>query len=61
MTDRKIAKYNLEKVGHANGSAHNLAALVGGRFVTKKQTNDMIESYPLRKNRKIQRFVAESI
>lgn len=30
MTVRKIAKYNLEKVGHANGSAHDLAALLGG-------------------------------
>lgn len=43
MTDRKIAKYNLEMAEHANGAAQYLDALLGGRFVTKKQTNDMID------------------
>lgn len=43
MTDRKISKYNLEMAEHANGAAQYLDALLGGRFVTKKQTNDMID------------------
>ena len=43
MTDRKIAKYNFEMAEHANGAAQYLGALLGGRYVTKEQTRDLID------------------
>ena len=44
MTDEnKIAQYNVEMAEHANGAAQYLAALLGGRYVTKEQTRDMVD------------------
>lgn len=43
MTDRKIAKYNLEMAEHANGAAQYLDALLGGRHVTTEQTREMVD------------------
>ena len=44
MTDeKKIAQYNMEMAEHANGAAQYLSALIGGRFVTRKQARDMAD------------------
>ena len=43
MTVRKIAKYNLEMAEHAIGTAQYLGALLGGRYVTKEQTREMVD------------------
>ena len=44
MTDEKKAfLHTAEMTEHANGAAQYLSALVGGRYVTKEQTRDMID------------------
>ena len=44
MTDeQKIFLHSAEMAEHANGAAHYLDALFGGRFVTKEQTRDMVD------------------
>ena len=43
MDENKIAQYNLEMTVHANGAAQYLEALLGGRFVTREQTRDMVD------------------
>lgn len=41
--DKKILLHNTEMAEHTNGSAQYLGALLGGRYVTKEQTRDMID------------------
>lgn len=43
MVCDKITKYNIEMAEHANGAAQYLEALLGGRFVTREQTRDMVD------------------
>ena len=44
MTDeQKICLYRAGMVEHANGAAQYLEALLGGRFVTREQTRDMVD------------------
>ena len=44
MTDeKKVFLDTAEMAKHANGAAQYLSALVGGRYVTKEQTRDMID------------------
>ena len=43
IDERKITQYNAEMAEHANGAAQYLEALLGGRFVTREQTRDMID------------------
>ena len=55
MTDEnKIAQYNVEMAEHANGAAQYLDALLGGRYVTKEQTRDMIDFLFARTKRNIE-------
>ena len=41
--ERKILLHTVEMTEHANGAAQYLDALLGGRFVTKEQTRDMVD------------------
>lgn len=44
MVDEKIILlHSAEMAEHANGAAQYLAALLGGRYVTKEQTRDMVD------------------
>lgn len=44
MVDKKkILLYSAEMAEHANGAAQYLGALLGGRYVTKEQTREMID------------------
>jgi hypothetical protein len=44
MTDeQKIYLYSAEMAEHANGAAQYLEALLGGRYVTKEQTRDIVD------------------
>lgn len=44
MTDeQKILIHSAEMAEHANGAAQYLEALLGGRFVTRDQTRDMVD------------------
>ena len=44
MTDEhKILMHSAEMAEHAGGAAQYLDALLGGRFVTKEQTRDMVD------------------
>jgi hypothetical protein len=44
MTDeQKLFIYSAEMAKHADGAAQYLDALLGGRFVTKEQTRDMVD------------------
>lgn len=40
---RKVFLHSAEMVEHANGAAQYLGALLGGRYVTKEQTRDMVD------------------
>lgn len=42
--------------GHANGAAHYLEALLGGRFVTREQTRDMVDCLFAGTKRNIESF-----
>jgi len=43
MVDKKkILLHSAEMAEHTNGAAQYLAALLGGRYVTKEQTRDMV-------------------
>lgn len=44
MTDeQKIFSHSAEMAEHANGAAQYLEALLGGRYVTREQTRDMVD------------------
>ena len=44
MTDEhKILMHSAEMAEHAGGAAQYLDALLGGKFVTKEQTRDMVD------------------
>ena len=43
VDEKKILLHNAEMAEHANGAAQYLGALLGGRYVTKKQTRDMLD------------------
>ena len=44
MVDKKkILLYSAEMAEHANGAAQYLGALLGGRYVTKEQTREMVD------------------
>jgi hypothetical protein len=43
IDERKVLLYSAEMAEHANGAAQYLEALLGGRFVTREQTRDMVD------------------
>ena len=43
VNEQKVFLYSAEMAAHANGAAQYLGALLGGRYVTKVQTRDMID------------------
>lgn len=43
IDEKKILLHNAEMAEHANGAAQYLEALLGGRFVTREQTRDMVD------------------
>ena len=43
IDERKILLHTAEMAEHANGAAQYLDALLGGRFVTREQTRDMVD------------------
>lgn len=43
IDDRKVLLHTAEMAEHANGAAQYLEALLGGRFVTREQTRDMVD------------------
>ena len=43
IDERKVILHTAEMAEHANGAAQYLEALLGGRFVTREQTRDMID------------------
>lgn len=42
IDNKKILLHSTEMAEHTNGAAQYLAALLGGRYVTKEQTRDMV-------------------
>ena len=42
IDERKIMMYNAEMAERANGAAQFLSSLIGGQYVTKEQTRDMV-------------------
>ena len=43
IDNKKILLHSAEMAEHTNGAAQYLAALLGGRYVTKEQTREMID------------------
>ena len=43
VNERKVLLHTAEMAEHANGAAQYLEALLGGRFVTREQTRDMVD------------------
>ena len=43
IAERKVLLHSAEMAEHAKGAAQYLDALLGGRFVTREQTRDMID------------------
>ena len=43
VDERKVLLHTAEMTEHANGAAQYLEALLGGRFVTREQTRDMVD------------------
>ena len=54
VDNKKILLHNVEMAEHANGAAQYLDALLGGRYVTKEQTRDMIDFLFARTKRNIE-------
>jgi len=54
VNEQKIFLHNAEMAEHANGAAQYLDALLGGRFVTKEQTRDMVDYLFARTKRNIE-------
>lgn len=51
---QKIFMHSAEMAEHANGAAQYLDALLGGRFVTKEQTRNMVDFLFARTKRDIE-------
>ena len=43
IDEKKVFLHTAEMAEHANGAAQYLGALLGGRFVTREQTRDMVD------------------
>lgn len=43
VDSKKIFSHTVEMAEHANGAAQYLEALLGGRYVTREQTRDMVD------------------
>ena len=43
IDEKKVLMHNAEMAVHANGAAQYLEALLGGRYVTREQTRDMVD------------------
>lgn len=43
IDEKKLFLHTAEMAEHANGAAQYLEALLGGRYVTKEQTRDMVD------------------
>lgn len=43
VDETKILLHSAEMAEHANGAAQYLGALLGGRYVTKEQTREMVD------------------
>ena len=43
IDNKKILLHSAEMAEHANGAAQYLVALLGGRYVTREQTRDMVD------------------
>lgn len=43
IDNKKILLHSAEMAKHANGAAQYLGALLGGRYVTKEQTREMVD------------------
>jgi len=43
IDEKKVLLHTAEMAEYANGAAQYLDALLGGRYVTKEQTRDMID------------------
>jgi len=43
IDNKKILLHSTEMAEHANGAAQYLGALLGGRYVTKEQTREMVD------------------
>ena len=43
IDERKVFLHTVEMAEHANGAAQYLGALLGGRYVTREQTRDMVD------------------
>lgn len=43
VDEKKVFSHTAEMAEHANGAAQYLEALLGGRFVTREQTRDMVD------------------
>ena len=43
IDERELLKHSVEMAKHANGAAQYLEALLGGRFVTREQTREMVD------------------
>jgi hypothetical protein len=41
--EKKILLHSVEMAEHANGATQYLGALLGGRYVTKEQTREMVD------------------
>jgi len=54
VDEKKILLHSAEMAEHANGAAQYLDALLGGRYVTKEQTRDMIDFLFARTKRNIE-------
>lgn len=54
VDEKKILLHNAEMAEHANGAAQYLGALLGGRYVTKEQTRDMLDFIFARTKRNIE-------
>ena len=54
VDNKKILLHNVEMAEHVNGAAQYLDALLGGRYVTKEQTRDMIDFLFARTKRNIE-------
>lgn len=43
IKNKKILLHSAEMAEHANGAAQYLEALLGGRYVTREQTRDIVD------------------
>ena len=43
VNEQKVFLHSVEMAEHANGAAQYLETLLGGRFVTREQTRDMVD------------------